>query len=132
VNGKAYEVDVEVLEDDELIETQPAFRSPMADIAAPIPAPIASAPPMTAPAPAPRPRAGGTANSKSLASPINGTVLEIAAQPGQEVNVNDILFIIEAMKMKTNIASPRAGKIASVNVRVRDTVSTGQALLTYE
>lgn len=130
VNGKAYEVDVEVLEDDELIETQPAFRSPMADIAAP--APVASAPSMAAPAPAPRPRGGGATNSKSLASPINGTVLEIAAQPGQEVNVNDILFIIEAMKMKTNIASPRAGKIASVDVRVRDTVSTGQALLTYE
>ena len=130
VNGKVYEVDVEVLEDDELIETQPAFRSPMADIAGPASVSIASAP--AAPAPAPRQRGGGNANSKTLPSPINGTVLEIAARPGQEVSVNDILFIVEAMKMKTNIASPRAGKIASVDVRVRDTVSTGQALLTYE
>jgi biotin carboxyl carrier protein len=127
VNGKAYEVDVEVLEDDELIETQPAFRSPIADVAAPV-ASTAPAPPQSSSA---RQR-GSKGNSNALPSPINGTVLEIAAQAGQEVNVNEILFIIEAMKMKTNIASPRAGRIASIDVRVRDTVSTGQVLLTYQ
>ena len=51
---------------------------------------------------------------------------------GQDVQVNDILFIVEAMKMKTNIASPQTGRIASIQARVRDTVSTGQVLLTFE
>lgn len=128
INNKVYDVDVEVLEDDELIETQPVFRSPLQDIGTPV-APSPAAPAAAAPMTKQRVSIG---TSKTLTSPINGTVLDIAAQVGQQVQVNDILFVVEAMKMKTNIASPQAGKVASIEVRVRDTVGTGQVLLTYE
>jgi glutaconyl-CoA/methylmalonyl-CoA decarboxylase subunit gamma len=128
INGKVYDVDVEVLEDDDLIETQPAFRSPLQDLGRPVASPLPAPPPG---APLHKQHVSiGTA--KTLTSPINGTMLEIAARVGMEVAVNDILFVVEAMKMKTNIASPQAGKVASIDVRVGDTVGTGQVLLTYE
>ena len=129
VNGKTYDVDVEVLEDDELIETQPAFKSPLRDLGTPVPSASAPMPPSSAHSSKPRVTVG---TAKTLTSPINGTVLEIAATVGQDVQVNDILFIVEAMKMKTNIASPQNGRVASIQARVRDTVTTGQVLLTFE
>jgi glutaconyl-CoA/methylmalonyl-CoA decarboxylase subunit gamma len=128
VNGKTYDVDVEVLEDDELIETQPAFKSPLRDLGTPV-SPVAAPMPQAAHPAKPRVTVG---TGKTLTSPINGTVLEVAAVVGQDVQVNDILFIVEAMKMKTNIASPQSGRVASIQARVRDTVTTGQVLLTFE
>jgi biotin carboxyl carrier protein len=133
VNGKAYEVDVEVLEDDELIETQPVFR--------PIPRPMEPVAPVQAPPPAPAPQGlepslpkpkVSVGSSKTLTSPINGKVLEIPVKIGQDVNEKDVLFVVEAMKMKTNISSPQAGRIASIIARIDDSIETGQELLTFE
>jgi glutaconyl-CoA/methylmalonyl-CoA decarboxylase subunit gamma len=129
VNGKRYEVDVEVVQDDDVMETQAISRpSPRANDApvAPSPAPVAG------PAPAsPKPKKGA-ADKKSLTSPINGVVLEIPVTDGDEVKQNDVLFILEAMKMKTNISSPQGGKIKTIKVRVGDRIEAGQILLTFE
>jgi biotin carboxyl carrier protein len=126
VNGKRYEVEVEILEDDELIETQPSFR----------PAPRVSEAPHTAAATSstphqPKPKVS-VGNRKTLTSPINGKVLEILAKPGQEVNEKDILFVVEAMKMKTNISSPQNGTVSTITVGMHDSIETGQVLLTFE
>jgi len=127
VNGKRYEVDVEVVQDDEQIMNQPAFRPPvrtMDSYVTPVNAPVAL------------PTAGkgksGSADKKSLTSPINGVVLEIPVKEGDAVKQNDVLFVLEAMKMKTNISSPQTGKIKSIKVKVGDKIESGQALLTFE
>jgi biotin carboxyl carrier protein len=131
VNGKRYEVDVEVVHDDDVIENQPAFRPPVRTVdnyVTPVQAP--------APAPTPAPAAGkgkaGPADKKSLTSPINGVILEVPVKEGATVKQNDILFILEAMKMKTNISSPQNGKIKSIKVKVSDKIESGQVLLTFE
>lgn len=67
-----------------------------------------------------------------LSSPINGVVLEVLISVGDEVEENQVLFVLESMKMKTNISSPRAGKIKSIKVKVGDSVETGQLLIEYE
>ena len=123
VNGKRYEVDVEVVQDDDVIQSQPPFRPPVRTMDSYVT-------PVTTPLPAKtKPSAG---DKKSLTSPINGVVLEIPVKEGQNVKVNDVLFVLEAMKMKTNIASPQTGKIKSIRVKVNDTIEAGRVLLTFE
>ena len=126
VNGKRYEVDVEVLKDDDTIESQPAFNPPMRRDTAASPG---ASPGSLTPKTKPKVTVGST---KTLTSPINGVVLEIPVAVGQKVKDNEILFVVEAMKMKTNIASPQKGKVASINVKVGDTVESGQILLMFE
>lgn len=122
VNGKRYEVDVEVIEDDETPDFPPAKKmQPVNSYVTPVKTPVSG----------PRPKVK-TGDAKSLVSPINGVVLEIPVAAGQSVAVNDVLLILEAMKMKTNISSPHAGKIKAINVKVADTIEAGQVLMTFE
>jgi biotin carboxyl carrier protein len=123
VNGKRYEVDVEVVQDDDAIEVQQAVRPIQPTATQVIPVKPAGK------APKPKVKAG---DSKTLTSPINGVVLEIPIQEGQEVRESDILFVLEAMKMKTNISAPHAGKIKSIHVKLSESIEAGRALLTFE
>jgi glutaconyl-CoA/methylmalonyl-CoA decarboxylase subunit gamma len=126
VAGKKYEVEVEILEDTDKSYTT-AYRGP-APRATETYSPAAPAPRPKAAAPAP---AAGT-DSKSLTSPINGVLIEVPVVMGQTVSEGDTLFVLEAMKMKTNIAAPRDGKIKTINVNAGDTVESGQELLIFE
>lgn len=123
VNGKRYEVDVEVVQDDDVIQSQPAFRPPVRTMDSYVT-------PVTTPLPTKSKHSA--ADKKTLASPINGVVLEIPVKEGQAVKENDVLFVLEAMKMKTNIASPQTGKIKAIKAKVGDTIEAGQALLVFE
>jgi methylmalonyl-CoA carboxyltransferase small subunit len=64
-------------------------------------------------------------------SPISGVVRRVSAQVGQAIQANDVLLVLEAMKMETVITSPVAGKIARVNVNVGDPVVGGQVLVEF-
>jgi glutaconyl-CoA/methylmalonyl-CoA decarboxylase subunit gamma len=129
VNGKRYEVEVEVVQDDDVMESQSASRLSTRTADAPI---APSSAPVASPAPvSPKPKKG-TADKKSLTSPINGVVLEIPVSEGDAVKQNDVLFILEAMKMKTNISSPQSGKIKTIKVKVGEKIEAGQILLTFE
>jgi methylmalonyl-CoA carboxyltransferase small subunit len=59
-------------------------------------------------------------------------VVRVAVQPEQVIQANDVLLVLEAMKMETVITSPRAGNIAKVNVGVGDAVRAGQVLVEFE
>ena len=91
--------------------------------AAPAAAPAAAKKASSASAPA----AGGD----TVTAPIPGVIQEVKVQAGQSVKKGDVLFVLEAMKMKNNITAMRDGKIATVNVSKGDTVTHGQALMTY-
>lgn len=125
VAGKEYEVEVEVLEDTDASYTT-AYRTP-------VPRPSETFSPA---APAPRPKAAPAApaasGSKTVTSPIMGVVIEIPVAEGQTVSEGDTVFVVEAMKMKTNIAATASGKIKSIKVNAGDTVEAGQELLTLE
>jgi methylmalonyl-CoA carboxyltransferase small subunit len=58
--------------------------------------------------------------------------VKVLAQVGQSIQANDILVVLEAMKMETTITSPVAGKIAKVNVAVGDPVKGGQVVVEFE
>lgn len=125
VNGKRYEVDVEVVQDDDA-DVYPAPRAPRP--AESYVAPVAAPPPS---AQARGPAAPSVGDKKSLASPVNGVILEIAAAEGKAVQQGDALFVLEAMKMKTTVSSPESGTISSIKVKTGDRVEAGQLLLTF-
>ncbi len=91
--------------------------------AAPAAAPAAAKKASSASAPA----AGGD----TVTAPIPGVIQEVKVQAGQSVKKGDVLFVLEAMKMKNNITAMHDGKVASVSVSKGDSVTHGQALMTY-
>lgn len=127
VNGVSYEVEVEVLADDD----DPMLNAPTSINA--LPPPRASTPPSSAPAPAPTPPSPNThpTGPGVLVSPIAGIVAEIKVNVGDHVKENDPLVVIEAMKMNSNVSSPVAGTIRAINVKVGDSVRQGQPLLEF-
>ena len=91
------------------------------------PAPAAAAPAAAPKAAAPKAAAGG----ESVSAPIPGVIQEVNVKAGQAVKKGDVLFVLEAMKMKNNITALHDGKVASVNVNKGDSVTHGQVLMTY-
>jgi glutaconyl-CoA/methylmalonyl-CoA decarboxylase subunit gamma len=124
VNGKKYEVEVELLRDDDaVVPESPASSMPTAQKLSTPPAPLGAPPPV-----ARRPETGDV---KTVTSPVNGLLLDIPVKVDQEVRENDVLCVLEAMKMKTNIASPYAGKIKAILVGVGDTIEAGKPIITF-
>ena len=67
---------------------------------------------------------------KEVNAALPGNVLRVEVSEGEEVSEGDVLLVVEAMKMETEIKSPYSGKILSINVAQGDTVKNGQTLVT--
>ena len=140
ITGKKYEVEVEKLEAYKSLDRNgvaaPAApvlpaSAPVQRPAAPAPAPVAAAPaPAPAPAAAPAPKAAAPAGATTVEAPMPGKILNIKVSEGQAVKFGEVVVIMEAMKMETEIVAPAAGTVASVNVSVGDAVDTGAVLVT--
>lgn len=94
-------------------------------------APANKAPSPTRPT---RRAAGGGAKAKApssneLAAPMQGTIVKIGANAGEEVTEGDLLVVLEAMKMEQPITAHRSGVVADIVVSVGDAVTSGQVLL---
>ncbi len=125
VDGKTYEVEAEVIEQDQQHRGQlpPGSQPTLA-------ARIAPETPVAAKSPAP---ADGTVDeSKVFRSPISGVVVRVAVQVGQSVQENDELLVVEAMKMETVLTSPHAGKVAKVHAEAGGPVQVRQTLVEFE
>ena len=59
-----------------------------------------------------------------------GNIFKVLVQPGEQVDEGELVMILEAMKMETEIRAFKAGVVGSVNVKVGDAVSVGDTLLT--
>ena len=83
--------------------------------AAPAAAPVAAAAP------------GGAA--ENIPAPLAGNIFKINVTPGQVVNSGDVIMILEAMKMETEVRSPSSGTVQSIKVKEGDAVQVGDVLL---
>ena len=63
-------------------------------------------------------------------APLAGNIFKVLVSPGQAVEEGEVVMILEAMKMETEICAFRDGVIGDVNVKVGDAVSVGDSLLT--
>lgn len=87
----------------------------------------AAKPEQSSPQPA---SAGG--DGHDIKAPLSGSVYRIEATEGSEVADGDVLLVLEAMKMETEIRSNRAGIVRTVHVDEGESVNAGDALVTLE
>lgn len=79
----------------------------------------------TAPQPAPASTSG-----TPVSAPMSGNIWKVVAKEGQKVAEGDVLLILEAMKMETEIRASQAGTVQSIHVKAGDTVAVGDTLMT--
>lgn len=85
--------------------------------------PVASAAPAQAAAPAP------SAGGQAINAPLAGNVFKVLVGPGDQVSNGDVVIILEAMKMETEIRSAFDGTVSAVLVKEGDGVTNGQPLI---
>src|SRR5574341_1021149 len=130
VGGKEYQVEIED------ISTQPvravvngrevqvwvSRRESDPAAARPESAPALTAPTTTQP---------GTGDEPQIRAPMPGSIVSVAVQPGDRVEVGQDLCILEAMKMNNRLRASRAGTIAQVHVSAGQQVQHDDLLVTF-
>ena len=74
--------------------------------------------------------AGGAAAGTEVVAPMPGTIVRVEVNAGDTVAKDDVVAVIEAMKMETEIKAPCAGTVGEVLVGAKDVVTAGQAIMT--
>ena len=113
VNGTQYEVAVEEIDGKAAPAAKPA--------AAAAPAPAKAAPVAAAPA-------GGT----KVTAPMPGTILGVNVKDGDVVKAGQPIFVLEAMKMESDICAPVDGTVRGVSVSKGQSVDPGAYLCSIE
>ena len=72
--------------------------------------------------------AAAAASGDALVAPMQGTIVKVAVEEGQEVAVGDLIVVLEAMKMEQPLTAHRAGTVRGLSAEVGATVATGTAL----
>ncbi len=106
VDGKVYKV--EVAASGSLSSVKPAEQA---------------APAADAPAPS------ATGSSQHIEAPLSGNVFKVLVQTGDAVEEGDVVMILEAMKMETEIRSAYTGTVSDVLAKEGEAVSSGQPLI---
>ncbi|MGA4958200.1 acetyl/propionyl/methylcrotonyl-CoA carboxylase subunit alpha [Streptomyces lavendulocolor] len=73
-------------------------------------------------------KAGSAASGDTLASPMQGTIVKVAVEEGQEVKEGDLIVVLEAMKMEQPLNAHRAGTIKGLAAEVGASVTSGAAI----
>lgn len=124
VNGVVYEVLVEEADGT-------AVSAPVAPAAAPV-APVATAAPAQAPKAAPAaPKAAPSAQgSIKVTAPMPGTILKLNVKVGDTIKANDLVCILEAMKMENEIFAAEGGVVKSIESAQGASVNAGDVIIT--
>jgi 3-methylcrotonyl-CoA carboxylase alpha subunit len=67
---------------------------------------------------------------REVRAPMTGRVVKVSAKPGAAVRINEVLVILEAMKMEYRLVAPRDGAVESVGCKEGDRVDLGLVLVT--
>ena len=120
VNGVTYEV---LVEEAGVASAPAAAPVAAAPVAAPAPAPAPTAAPAAAPAPA-------AAGSATVNAPMPGTILKMNVKVGDTVAKDDLVCILEAMKMENEIFAAEGGKVVAINAPQGSSVNSGDPIIT--
>lgn len=102
VNGKAYVV--EVAEGGEIADVKEQAAQPAAE-------------------------AAPAATGETIAAPLAGNIFKVNVRPGDAVKEGDVVIILEAMKMETEVRAASAGTVSAVKVSEGDSVAVGDVLI---
>ena len=89
---------------------------------------VTSAQPTSSPTTQPAKQAGASGGSP-LAAPMTGNIFKVLVKPGQTVAADEVVIVMEAMKMETEVRTPNAGTVVDVGVNEGDAVQSGDTLL---
>ena len=115
VNGVTYEV---------LVEEADASTASASPAAAAAPAPVKPAPAPKAAAPA------GAQGAIKVTAPMPGTILKMSLKVGDTVKANDLVCILEAMKMENEIFAKEGGTVKTVDAPQGASVNSGDVIIT--
>ncbi|MFB6837356.1 acetyl/propionyl/methylcrotonyl-CoA carboxylase subunit alpha [Streptomyces sp. NPDC056361] len=73
-------------------------------------------------------KSGPTASGDTLASPMQGTIVKVAVEEGQEVKEGDLIVVLEAMKMEQPLNAHRSGTVKGLNAEVGASVTSGASI----
>jgi methylmalonyl-CoA carboxyltransferase small subunit len=124
IDGQVYEVEVEVTEDDDHPQMLDNRPTPAATT-------IQSVVLRTPRKPGSSPDADDR-EAKLCRSPLAGIVMRVPVNAGQHLKVNDLMVLLEAMKMETSVTAPVEGKLKSVNVVPGESVKANQVLVEFD
>lgn len=82
--------------------------------------------------PQPETPAAEVASDKTLRAPIPGTILDVKVNVGSMVNEGEVVLILEAMKMESDIHSNISGRVSKIHVKKGDSVQEGDPLVEFE
>jgi oxaloacetate decarboxylase alpha subunit len=70
------------------------------------------------------------AAGRVVPAPLAGTVVAVKVKPGQRIASGELILLLEAMKMETEVRSPEAGTVLALSVKDGDSLHVGQTMLT--
>ena len=111
VNGVVYDVEVEVEEEappslGAIFMAGGGFSTPVSTHASP-----------------------AASHGDGIRAPLSGTVARVLVAEGQAIEAEEVLMVLEAMKMETEITAPQSGTVTAVLVSAGESVTGGQALV---
>ncbi|HIW45348.1 MAG TPA: ATP-grasp domain-containing protein [Candidatus Yaniella excrementigallinarum] len=68
----------------------------------------------------------------TVTSPMQGTIVKVGVEVGDEVSEGDLILVLEAMKMEQPIIAHKAGKVTDLTAEIGSSVNAGAALATIE
>ena len=77
-------------------------------------------------------RGAAKGSGDELTSPMQGTIVKVAASDGDTVAEGDLILVLEAMKMEQPITAHKAGKVSGLSAKAGDTVTSGAVLATIK
>ena len=77
-------------------------------------------------------RSAAKGGGDELTSPMQGTIVKVAASDGDTVAEGDLILVLEAMKMEQPITAHKAGKVSGLSAKPGDTVTSGAVLATIK
>ncbi len=111
VNGTQYEVAVEEIDGKATQAAKPVQAAPVA-------APVAAA--------------AAPAGANKVTAPMPGTILGVNVKNGDAVKAGQTIFVLEAMKMESDIVAPADGTVRTVSVAKGESVSAGDLLCSIQ
>jgi acetyl-CoA/propionyl-CoA carboxylase biotin carboxyl carrier protein len=71
-------------------------------------------------------------NGKNIEAEMQGTILSVDVEPGDEIESGDVVCVLEAMKMENDVVSQHSGKVTEVSIEEGESVDTGDLLIALE
>jgi acetyl-CoA/propionyl-CoA carboxylase biotin carboxyl carrier protein len=72
-----------------------------------------------------RKKAGAAVSGDAVASPMQGTIVKVAVEEGQQVAEGDVIVVLEAMKMEQPLKAHKAGTVTGLTAEVGASVTNG-------